>query len=50
MTIRLAAGDTRALAKGPPWRPNIDEKNPKISLQTLKPGPYGARKPFMRLP
>ena len=25
-------------------------RKPKISLKTLKPGHYGARKPFMRLP
>jgi hypothetical protein len=31
-------------------RANIELKNPSISHQTLKPGRYGARKPFMRLP
>jgi hypothetical protein len=31
-------------------RANIGLKNPKISHQTLKPGPYGARTSFMRLP
>ena len=31
-------------------RANVELKNPNISHQTLKPGRYGARKPFMRLP
>ena len=31
-------------------RTNIGLKNPNNSHKTLKPGPYGARKPFMRLP
>ena len=30
--------------------PDIEPRDPKISHQTLKPGPYAARKPFMRLP
>lgn len=30
--------------------PDIEPRDPKISHQTLKPGPYAARKAFMRLP
>jgi hypothetical protein len=59
MTIRFAAADTRFSA-GPSssmdvsdalrGRSNIRPRDPKISHKTLKPGPYGARTSFMRLP